>query len=67
MRPKLARVLRKWADLIDPRVSPSEVLTIRVACDSKDAEEALARLTRDFKALNEMAADQQWNLSVMTE
>jgi len=42
MRRKFARALRKWADLIDPRTSPSDVLTIRVECDSSQFVEAVA-------------------------
>jgi hypothetical protein len=38
MRQKIARSMRKWADLIDPRVKPSDagVLTVRVDCDATD-------------------------------
>lgn len=34
MRPRIARWLRKWADLIDPRIGPSSQLTVTIECDS---------------------------------
>ncbi len=40
-RQKLARVLRKWADLIDPRHDPTDGLSISVDVDTSVA---LARL-----------------------
>ena len=42
----VARALRKLADLIDPRVSPSDAITIRINVDSRDAVEGVERLER---------------------
>lgn len=44
MRKKFARSLRKWADLIDPRIEPSNDFTIRIDIDAVSAEETLRRL-----------------------
>jgi hypothetical protein len=37
MKSKLARALRKWADLIDPRVNPTDATTIHINIDARDA------------------------------
>ncbi len=41
---RIARALRKWADLIDPRAPPHDigVMTIRVECDASQFEGTLA-------------------------
>lgn len=51
LRGKVARKLRKLADLIDPRVSPSDVFSIRIEVDSSDAEASVKRLVRETQAL----------------
>jgi hypothetical protein len=43
---KAARKLRKLADLIDPRIGPSEVMTMRIEVDSCQAEDTIRRLSR---------------------
>ena len=52
----LARVLRKWADLIDPRQAPSDPLTITINCDTtdfhKEMDRALARV-EELKSASE--------------
>jgi len=60
MRIAIARSLRKWADLIDPRTaprSPAHVLEVRVECDASQFEgklsELSARLQRIATALDE--------------
>lgn len=43
---KLARMLRKWADLIDPGVRPStECMTVRIACDKGQALNDISEVT----------------------
>lgn len=55
MKMKLARCLRKWADLIDPRVKPTTdagelVVTVRI--DGKEEFDAQAEdIKRKFEAL----------------
>ena len=54
MRKKFARALRKWADLIDPRVGPSDTLTIRIDVDAVSAEEKLRLLESRLERMLEM-------------
>lgn len=37
-------MLRKWADLIDPRVKPSEQFTIHINVDARDAIKDVERV-----------------------
>jgi hypothetical protein len=48
---KLARKLRKLADLIDPRVLPSQEQTIRLNVDAADAEKVLEAFAERVRAL----------------
>ena len=54
MRSKIARALRKWADLIDPRHGPSDVLSIRIEIDSKEAEDKIEKLKSSCEELNSL-------------
>lgn len=51
MKSKLARILRKWADLIDPKVKPydAKVVTIRIEADTEDAMKELERVEQIVK------------------
>lgn len=54
MRTKIARALRKWADLVDPRTSPSgpEIrMTVRLDCDTSAFEREVARVNRELELL----------------
>lgn len=44
MKSKLAKILRKWADLIDPRVKPSDAISIRINVDAEDAIKEIERV-----------------------
>lgn len=37
MKSKLALILRKWADLVDPNVKPSQGITFHINIDARDA------------------------------
>jgi hypothetical protein len=56
MRQKIARALRKWADLIDPRHDPSSRLVCRVDIDSKEAEVNIERLKLKLQQLVDYSA-----------
>jgi hypothetical protein len=50
MRKKAARSLRKWADLIDPRVTPTvDAMTVTVNVETVGFDEVEAR-TKELKA-----------------
>ncbi len=55
LRSKLARSVRKWADLIDPRREPTSGVTIEVCVDTKDAEEALAAFRTKLEVIQELS------------
>jgi hypothetical protein len=50
-RQKIARSLRKWADLIDPRIGPREPLLMTIEVDAAEAEVTLARLKATLEEL----------------
>jgi hypothetical protein len=50
-RQSLARSLRKWADLIDPRTKPSEPMRFEIQCDSSAAEQTIERLKGKIEEL----------------
>ena len=52
---KIARFLRKWADLFDPRINPSSEITIRV---NVDAEQACKNLDEFIKKSSLLAPRQ---------
>jgi hypothetical protein len=49
MKSKLARALRKWADLIDPRVKPTDGISIRIDVDAQDAIKEVERVEQVVK------------------
>jgi hypothetical protein len=59
-RQHIARALRKWADLIDPRTNPRNEMTITITADTSQldaaTEESLARLRELSKALAKIGA-----------
>jgi hypothetical protein len=63
MRHRIARALRKWADLVDPRTEPSDVLSIRIEVNT---EEALASIQRVRDAAVELAEYGVKGLSLAT-
>jgi hypothetical protein len=65
MRRKFARVLRKWADLIDPGVSPSSALTVRVEADTADFEAAARRVLAHCEQLRAAAEAVGVSISAM--
>lgn len=58
LRKKSARALRKWADLIDPRVKPTADgtgIVVNVSCiGAEDVEATIARLAEKMKELVEI-------------
>lgn len=48
---KIARFLRKLADLFDPCVNPSDDLTIRIGVDASGAYEEIGRLAKAAEPL----------------
>jgi RNase P protein component len=64
MRNKIARALRKWADLIDPRNNPSSRVVCRVDIDSKDAEVNIERLKVKLQQLVDYSAQITKNASL---
>lgn len=60
MRRKVARALRKWADLVDPRTEPSNVARIRVDVDSAEAEDAIRRLAERAEQLRRTVQAALW-------
>jgi hypothetical protein len=67
MKAKLAQILRKWADLIDPSVKPTTTnvgtLTVRVEADTQDfmkemerVEQVVKRAMADFATLSAQAS-----------
>lgn len=54
---RIARALRKWADLIDPRTPPQDigVLKLRIECDASQFEGTLAELHSKLLKLAEAA------------
>lgn len=61
MRQKLARCLRKWADLIDPRIGPrsSTELHMTLTCDTTDFDLAVSRSTHQLAMLQDVLAKLQ--------
>ncbi len=55
MRLKLARALRKWADLLDPHVAPSTELTVRVTCDASQFKAGMEEIEGAVERWNEWA------------
>ncbi len=53
-RQKLAWILRKWADLIDPRHDPSDGVSIRVTADTSEAEAAINGLYAKVEKLKHL-------------
>lgn len=56
MRKKVARGLRKWADLIDPRIAPggaASQFVVQVTCDPSDFEAGMARVRSTLDDVNE--------------
>ena len=51
---RVARFLRKLADLIDPRVGPSEVLTVRIDCDASAFKAAVEGSIEQVERLRAM-------------
>jgi hypothetical protein len=49
---RITRFLRKLADLLDPQHDPSTLLTIRIGCDSSEAERTIAEVQRKLETLN---------------
>jgi hypothetical protein len=57
MRKDFARCLRKWADLIDPRVNPTgETWTMRIDVDTTDATATLKALQGELSRFTAHAA-----------
>lgn len=54
MRTTVARCLRKWADLIDPRTDPTDGVSIKVTVDASEAEAALSRVGAAIERLNSL-------------
>jgi hypothetical protein len=54
---RIARALRKWADLIDPRTPPQDmgVLTLRIECDASPFEGTLTEIRSRLLKLAEAA------------
>ncbi|MCU1324663.1 MAG: hypothetical protein JWN34_33 [Bryobacterales bacterium] len=58
LRQRTARSLRKVADLIDPFVAPStEALTVRIAIDASEADQAIERLHERCLGLRQCVAE----------
>lgn len=51
---KIARFLRKLADLFDPRVNPSDELMIRVSVDTEQALKDINELIKKSERLAEV-------------
>lgn len=60
MRAKIARCLRKWADLIDPCTRPSmDGLTVRVNCDNSQFIKGIDEVQSKVELLWD-AMDRMW-------
>ena len=53
MRVAIARAMRKLADLIDPRVQPSQVMTVVLELDSSGFNAELSRIQRKVNRVAE--------------
>ncbi len=51
MRQRVARALRKWADLIDPRTEPSSRMMITIEADTSQLMESTQRAISQLEAL----------------
>jgi hypothetical protein len=60
MKSKLARVLRKWADLIDPRVKPTNAITLRIDVDARDAVKAVGLVEQAAKRVLADSIIEDW-------
>lgn len=52
LRKRAARALRKWADLIDPHVSPAwqQNMVINLSCDASAFNASMEEVARKIKA-----------------
>jgi hypothetical protein len=63
MRSKLARALRKWADLIDPSVKPSVAgeMVVKITCDASELNAGLEEIRVSCLRLAEAAGPKLWD------
>lgn len=54
MKPKLARILRKWADFIDPRPRNNE-LVVSLRCDASEFTQQINEAKLQIEALLDLS------------